>query len=300
MKQSGIYQIQSKIKPERIYIGSAIDIHSRIQKHMSELKRGKHGNSRLQNHANKYGIDDLVVKIIEPCLLGFLLVREQYYIDTLNPYFNICKVAGNTTGIKFSDEAKKKISDAHRGKKGHRPSPEGIERIRQAHKGRIFSDETREKMRKAWRPKGTEYKKGEKQPPEIRLKRGMTLKARYPHGVHNAEQAKLIGLKNRGMKMPESHTLRLIERNKNKIWTPEMRLKSSTRFKGNKYCQGRIMSEESKQKNRESHLGKKASESARLKMSLVRKGRKFSEDHRLKISIALKKRFEGMKNKKVA
>jgi predicted GIY-YIG superfamily endonuclease len=54
MKISGIYKIQSKIKSERIYIGSAIDIKRRRREHLFGLQNNKHGNQRFQNHYNKY------------------------------------------------------------------------------------------------------------------------------------------------------------------------------------------------------------------------------------------------------
>ena len=38
MKISGIYKIESKLKPERIYIGSTININIRWNKHLTDLK----------------------------------------------------------------------------------------------------------------------------------------------------------------------------------------------------------------------------------------------------------------------
>jgi predicted DNA-binding protein (MmcQ/YjbR family) len=55
----GIYKIQSVIKPERIYIGSAKNIRIRWNIHTSNLKLNRHENKKLQNHYNKYGVNDL-------------------------------------------------------------------------------------------------------------------------------------------------------------------------------------------------------------------------------------------------
>ena len=52
---SGIYKIQSIIKPERCYIGSAVNIQKRWRDHKRELRNNKHSNKKLQNHCNKYG-----------------------------------------------------------------------------------------------------------------------------------------------------------------------------------------------------------------------------------------------------
>lgn len=55
MKISGIYKIQSKVKPERIYIGSAVNIRHRRNQHFSSLSLNNHHNKKLQYHYNKYG-----------------------------------------------------------------------------------------------------------------------------------------------------------------------------------------------------------------------------------------------------
>jgi len=116
MKTSGIYKIESKVRPERFYIGSAIDIKDRWRCHLKDLKYNKHGSIILQRHYDKYGADDLVFSVIEPCLPQFLIIREQYYIDILNPFFNCCKIAGSCLGIKRSMETIIKLRNSHKGK----------------------------------------------------------------------------------------------------------------------------------------------------------------------------------------
>lgn len=100
---SGIYQIQSLIKPERIYIGSAIDIQKRWKDHLYRLKVQKHDNSKLQNHYNKYGKNDLIFSIIIGCAKEDLIATEQFYIDSKKCWFNICPKAGNTLGVKHTE-----------------------------------------------------------------------------------------------------------------------------------------------------------------------------------------------------
>jgi len=109
MKIRGIYKIQSKIKPECIYIGSSEHIYNRWSAHRRHMFYNKHKNTKMQNHYNKYGLDDFIFEVIEDCSLEEKLSREQYYIDTLNPWFNINLVAGNTTGRKFSEETLYKL-----------------------------------------------------------------------------------------------------------------------------------------------------------------------------------------------
>ena len=160
MKLSGIYKIQSKINSERIYIGSSVELQRRFRLHIWDLKRGKHKNIKLQRHFNKYGEDDLIFSIIAYCNNNELLLFEQFYIDAYNPYFNICLNAGNTLGVKKSDECKRKISEANKGKKR---SKEVLEKISKCFKGRKntwaignknclgrkISEETRDKLRKS-------------------------------------------------------------------------------------------------------------------------------------------------------
>jgi group I intron endonuclease len=159
MKINGIYKIQSKIKSERIYIGSAINIKRRWSQHLSDLRLNKHGNNKLQNHFNKYGESDLVFIIVELCFPEFLTAREQYYIDKWNPYFNICKIAGSVLGCKMiawnkgknlSLEHCKNLSESHKGQKawnkGKKASEETKRRLSESHKGIRLSKETREKL----------------------------------------------------------------------------------------------------------------------------------------------------------
>jgi group I intron endonuclease len=100
MKISGIYQIQSKIKPERIYIGSAININSRWNMHLFRLRKKEHHSIKLQNHYNKYRESDLQFSVLLGCDKGDLIKIEQYFIDSYNPWFNIAKKAGSALGIR--------------------------------------------------------------------------------------------------------------------------------------------------------------------------------------------------------
>ena len=67
MKISGIYKIESKIKPERIYIGSAVNISRRWNWHYGALRNGRHHSLKLQRHYDKYGESDLQFIILLGC-----------------------------------------------------------------------------------------------------------------------------------------------------------------------------------------------------------------------------------------
>lgn len=134
MKLSGIYKIQSKCKPERCYIGSAVNIHARWIRHRWELLTGVHPSGKLQRHYDKYGISDLQYSVLICCEKDSLITTEQFYLDSHKAYFNVCKNAGSVLGIKRSEETKLKIGKANKG--------------RQTALGRKVSEETRAKISK--------------------------------------------------------------------------------------------------------------------------------------------------------
>lgn len=100
MKISGIYKIQSIIKTERCYIGSAKSIHNRWLVHLNDLKKGVHHSKKLQRHFNKYGKSDLVFSVIIGCDQDDLISTEQFFIDSIKPYFNNSMTAGSNLGLK--------------------------------------------------------------------------------------------------------------------------------------------------------------------------------------------------------
>jgi len=104
-KASGIYQIQSISKKKR-YIGSACHLKYRKQGHLYDLRKQEHDNMYLQKHYNKYGVNDLMFSIIEFCSKENLIKREQYWINKLNPEFNLSKTAGSNLGTRHSKKSK--------------------------------------------------------------------------------------------------------------------------------------------------------------------------------------------------
>jgi group I intron endonuclease len=143
-KICGIYKI-TLITNGKFYIGSSIDIKIRWNNHKNELKKGIHGNKKLQNACNKYGYNNFIFEILEECekVKEIILEREQFYIDTLNPFFNICKVAGNCLGIKRNIETIQKIINSKTGKK---LTNDHCKKISDSHKGINHTKETKEKI----------------------------------------------------------------------------------------------------------------------------------------------------------
>jgi group I intron endonuclease len=142
MKISCIYKITSCANG-KIYIGSASDFSQRTNVHIHRLRKNNHANKKLQNHFNKYGEQDLLFSILEPVLFkDMLLEREQYFINTLKPEFNILKVAGSLIGYKFSIESRKKMSLTHSNRPRKKASDVARENMRIAHIGKKLSPES--------------------------------------------------------------------------------------------------------------------------------------------------------------
>ena len=93
MSFAGVYKIQNTTNG-KFYIGSSsINIYSRFKKHLNFLRKGNHANSKLQNSFNKYGEASFKLIVIELVEKG-ILNREQHYMDSLKPFYNIAKIAG--------------------------------------------------------------------------------------------------------------------------------------------------------------------------------------------------------------
>lgn len=115
MKISGIYKI-TNLLTEDFYIGSSIDVNNRWRQHKNTAKVGSL-RSHLHSAIRKYGVQNFVFEVIEQCPLDrrFLAIREQYYIDTLQPSYNIQKRVIPTAprspdNYKWSPERKKQYS----------------------------------------------------------------------------------------------------------------------------------------------------------------------------------------------
>ena len=121
---SGIYMISFWNHQDKIYIGSAVNIEKRWKVHLSSLRSGNHPNQKLQNFVNKYSLEGIKFTIILTCSKSSLLEWEQFYIDSLNPYFNICLAAGSRFGTRHSNETRIKMSNtAKRDKPRRRRNP---------------------------------------------------------------------------------------------------------------------------------------------------------------------------------
>lgn len=139
-----IYKIVNTVNG-KCYIGSAVDFDRRVKKHKYDLKTGKHGNKHLQNSYKKYR-DCFTFTALE-CDIDdeFLLAKEQQYINSVKPDYNICiEVINTRRGVKASEDTKNKIRLSHIGLKA---SEETREKLRISHLGQKVSKQERERRR---------------------------------------------------------------------------------------------------------------------------------------------------------
>ena len=88
-KNEGVYAIINLIN-NKMYIGGSMNLGNRKTKHFSLLNNNKHPNHLLQSAVNEFGIENFKFGILEYCTES-LIEKEQYFVDKLNPSYNITK-----------------------------------------------------------------------------------------------------------------------------------------------------------------------------------------------------------------
>jgi group I intron endonuclease len=140
---SGVYLIFNKITGD-YYIGSASTdrFYSRFSNHLIYFR----GNKILKHAVIKYKLSNFSFLILEifPELVTKennkkLLDIEDYYLKSLLPNYNILTEAGSSFGYKHTELNRIKMNNNY--------SDYRRELIRNLNKDKIFSDETKEKMR---------------------------------------------------------------------------------------------------------------------------------------------------------
>lgn len=118
-KEMGVYMIYCHSN-EKAYIGSSINITSRICKHRSMLRNNYHQNTHLQNAWNKYGEHCFVFVTLKNVPRIELISKETYYIEVIDKgyLFNQQMNPGEfKTGHKHTAGMKEKIVKLHTGNK---------------------------------------------------------------------------------------------------------------------------------------------------------------------------------------
>jgi len=156
----GVYAIVNLATGD-FYVGSAVKgrMGNRFHKHLF----GGTGSIITYAAVLKYGLRNFAFVILESVEGPVnddsnkkLLMREDYYLSTLQPIYNIAPKAGNTLGVKHTNETKHKMKINYSSERreaigalnrGKTLSPQTVEAIRQAALNRRpMSDEVRNKI----------------------------------------------------------------------------------------------------------------------------------------------------------
>lgn len=98
------------------YIGSSADVRCRIKEHFRDLRKGEHHSICLQRAYNKYGEQNLGIKMLKYVdIKTQLIIEEQKYFNILKPEYNISPVAGSSLGCKMSHIDNLKNSERNSG-----------------------------------------------------------------------------------------------------------------------------------------------------------------------------------------
>jgi len=194
----GIYKILNNVNG-KFYIGSSNNLRKREREHFGSLRSNSHYNKHLQRSFNKYGEISFKFIILEQLInIEDLLIREQYFLDLFRCYdseigYNISPSANGTTGLKLSNETKKKISIAHMGKSPGKWSEERKEQLSESRKGEgnpMFGKKMSEKRKLLqW------MSRGENNPTsKITDKIAMTIKIMLRDGMKTKKISKILDI----------------------------------------------------------------------------------------------------------
>lgn len=88
MRYGCVYMIWSKTT-KKCYVGQTTNVENRFRQHKTSLKNNRHENKHLQNHVNKYGINDLCFFILQDYIpLNKLSKIEIIWINRFDSFRN--------------------------------------------------------------------------------------------------------------------------------------------------------------------------------------------------------------------
>jgi group I intron endonuclease len=184
-----VYRVTCKCHPEEgiRYVGQTIrTLPNRASNHKNDAKNPKspRHHSHFCNWMRLHGLENIVFEAVEEVPESRLDDREVYWMARYrlegHRLTNKAEGGAQPRGYTQSEETRKKISDALRGRKYGPLSEEHKRKMSESLKGHPVSQETREKLRKAntgktlseeTRRKISEVQKGKKHRPETVEKR---------------------------------------------------------------------------------------------------------------------------------
>lgn len=99
----------TNLKNGNTYIRSSANLSPRLLKYLNENALRK--NKMLINLAIlKYSIENFSLDIIEYCSAKDVIQKEQHYLDTYKPIYNILKIAGYSFGFVMNETSLTKMN----------------------------------------------------------------------------------------------------------------------------------------------------------------------------------------------
>lgn len=105
-KGAVIYSLSFPADP-RVYVGSTARFAARMRQHCHQLREGRHHCLKLRRAATKFGIENLIVVILERIESDTdLIAREQFWMGMFaGRLFNTCPNAASRLGAKMPKSA---------------------------------------------------------------------------------------------------------------------------------------------------------------------------------------------------
>ena len=123
----GVYCYIDKTNNDVVYVGKDSNIHKdkRHHDHLQPSQYNKqHINRVLQNNPDRYSYNILCIFNPTNKPTNLLNSLEMSFIKHFNPIFNFTEGGEGSTGLKHSEESKRKISEANKGRlKGIKKGP---------------------------------------------------------------------------------------------------------------------------------------------------------------------------------
>jgi len=138
--KSGIYRWTNLIN-NKSYIGSSTNLTNRFHDYFNSrrLREGTEKNMIISRALIKYGYSNFKLEILEYCEPENAIKREQFYIDSLKPEYNILQIAGSSLGYKHTESSLTKL-------RGLTFTEEHKDNLKKARASRVTTEETRAKM----------------------------------------------------------------------------------------------------------------------------------------------------------
>lgn len=236
---TGVYAFRNVVDG-KVYIGSAsVSLKKRRRGHERDLAKGKHANQFFQNAWNKYGSDSFEFLVLERCPPALCLAREEYWIrryESANRQrgYNLCWTGTNQSGLKRSEESRRKMSETRKGKPLTGAALEATRKARAAAVGKPLSAEARQSISEGVKRRYEDPEERKKTSEAVKLS-GSALVLRRPDviaarvaALGSSEVRARMSAAHRGKPLSDTHRANLAKA----IRSPEVRAKISASLTG--------------------------------------------------------------------